>query len=79
MAQNKLSDLNAHLFAQLDRMKEAVGGDQIEQEVMRSAAIVQVARQITDNADLQLKAARLYAEHGQSVLQYLPQIGKASE
>jgi hypothetical protein len=77
---NKLSDLNNHLFAQLDRMTAAdMTAEQIEQEVKRSEAIVSLADQVTRNADLQLKAAKLFAEHGKPVLAMLPQIGSSSE
>jgi hypothetical protein len=77
MTGTKLSDLNQHLFAQLDRMAGDMKPDQIEQEVKRAGAIVEVARQITDNANLQLKAAKLFADHGAGVLEHLPMIGKA--
>lgn len=75
-----ISDLTAHLFAQLERMSnENLDADQLEQEVKRTDAIVDLADRITSNADLQLKAAKLFAEHGHSVLPMLPQIGKSSE
>lgn len=75
-----LAALNSHLFDQLDRLSDAkLTPEQIEQEVSRAEAIVQVADQITGNARLQLHAAKLYAEHGQHVLPMLPQIGKADE
>jgi hypothetical protein len=35
--------------------------------------------QVTGNAELQLKAAKLFAEHGGGVLPYLPAIGRATE
>lgn len=77
---NKLSDLNDHLFAQLERLsEEGISAEQIEQEAKRAEAIVRVADQITGNADLQLKAAKLFAEHGQGVLPMLPQIGGPKE
>ncbi|OWU77619.1 hypothetical protein [Marinibacterium profundimaris] len=77
---NKLTDLNNHLFAQLERLSaEDMTPDQIEQEAKRAEAIVSVSDTITRNADLQLKAAKLFAEHGQGVLPMLPQIGKNSE
>lgn len=76
MTKNKMSDLNDHLFAQLERLSdEGMTAEQIEQEVSRAEAIVSVADQVSRNADLQLKAAKLYAEHGAPVLQMLPQIG----
>ncbi|CAM3168372.1 hypothetical protein SAMN04488021_11868 [Paracoccus aminovorans] len=70
---NKLGDLNNHLFAQLERLAdESLTPEQIEQEAKRAHAIVSVADRIVGNADLQLKAAKLFAEHGQGVL---PKIG----
>ena len=79
---NKLTDLNNHLFAQLERLSEDdLDAEAIEREVKRTEAMVKVADQITGNADLQLKAAKLFAEHGAGVLPMLPQIGpgKATE
>lgn len=71
-----LSELNDHLFAQLTRLSaNDMSPEQIEQEATRAEAIVSVAETITRNADLQLKAAKLYAEHGAQVLPMLPQIG----
>lgn len=76
---NKLSDLNNHLFAQLERLSEEdMTPEQIEQEVKRAGAMVAVADQISSNAELSLKAAKLYADHGGKVLPHLPQIGGAS-
>ncbi|SDJ57428.1 hypothetical protein [Salipiger marinus] len=73
---NRLSDLNNHLFAQLERLAdESLSAEQLEQEVKRADAIVSVADTITSNADLQLRAAKLYAEHGAAVLPMLPQVG----
>lgn len=75
---SNLSELNRHLFAQLDRLDvESLTPEQIEAEAKRAEAIVAVADRITDNAKVQLTAAKLFAEHGQGVVTYLPQIGKA--
>lgn len=77
---NKLSDLNNHLFAQLERLsEEGMDADRIDQEAKRAEAIVSIADQITRNADLQLKAAKLFADHGSQILPMLPQIGKATD
>lgn len=77
---NKMSDLNNHLFAQLERLAdETLTAEQIEQEVTRAEAIVSVADQVTKNAELQLKAAKLFADHGAQVLPMLPQLGGKSE
>jgi hypothetical protein len=76
MTKNKLSDLNDHLFAQLERLSsEDMSIEDIEKEVKRAGAMVQVADKITGNADLQLKAAKLFADHGEKMLPMLPQIG----
>lgn len=76
---NKLADLNDHLFAQLERLgDEDLTAEQIESEAKRADAIVKIADQITENARVKLQAAKLFAEHRDVVLPYLPQIGKAS-
>lgn len=75
---NKLRDLNDHLFAQLERLAdEGMTAEQLESEVKRADAIVDLADQIIGNADLQLKAARLFADHGAAILPHLPMIGKS--
>ena len=61
---NKLTDLNNHLFAQLERLSdEDLTPEQIAREVQRAGAIVDVSDQIVRNADLQLKAVTLLAQH----------------
>ncbi|ESY05259.1 MULTISPECIES: hypothetical protein [unclassified Mesorhizobium] len=77
---NRLSDLNNHLFAQLERLSEEdMTKEQIEQEATRGEAIVAVADQIIRNAALQISAAKLVAEYGNDPTRYLPQIeGKTS-
>lgn len=70
-----LATLNDHLFAQLDRLSaKGLQGDALDAEVKRAGAIVDIADQITGTADLQLKAAKLFADHGKGVLPMLPQI-----
>lgn len=77
---NKLTDLNNHLFAQLERLAdEDLDADAIEREVKRADAIVEVSDQVLRIADTSLKAARLFAEHGNAVLPHLPQIGSEAE
>jgi len=75
---NKLSDLNNHLFAQLERLgEEDLTPEQIEQEGKRADAIVAVADQIVRNADLQLRAATIIANHGDRFIPMLPVLGKS--
>ena len=74
---NKLGHLNDHLFAQLERLSdEDLDGEKLDAEVKRASAIVDVADKITGNANLQIQAAKLFAQHGAQVLPMLPQIGK---
>lgn len=62
---NKLTDLNDHLFAQLERLTdEKLTGEEIETEIRRASAVVQVADTIVENASLQLSAAKFVAENG---------------
>lgn len=62
---NRLSDLNNHLFAQLERLSdEELTSEQIDDEVKRAEAVVAVSEQIVRNADVQLKAVKILADHG---------------
>jgi hypothetical protein len=75
---NRMSDLNNHLFGQMERLaSEDLTPEQIETEVNRAEAMVAVADQISGNFELQLKAAKLYADYGEKVLPHLPSIGKS--
>ena len=75
-----LAELNRHLFAALDRLDvDNLTPDQIEAEVKRAGAIVDVADRVTENAKVQLAAAKLFAEHREAILPHLPMIGKASD
>lgn len=75
MTKNKLSDLNDHLFTQLERLcEEDLTVEDIEREVKRADAIVAVSDKVISNADLQLRAAKLMAEHGPHIERFLPSI-----
>lgn len=61
MSKNKLTDLNNHLFAQLERISdEALSGDELTKEINRAKAVTEVSREIISNANLLLRA-RQYA------------------
>ena len=81
MTKNKLTDLNDHLFAQLERLSdEDLSGDKLDQEVKRGEAVVKVADQIVRNASVQLQAAKLVSDHGFDPTPHLPEIvSKPSE
>lgn len=62
---NKLTDLNDHLFAQLERLSdETLSQEEIEREVKRADAVVRVADCIVSNASVQFKAVQFAADHG---------------
>lgn len=57
---NTMGDLNNHLFAQLERLSdEDLKGEDLQEEIIRSKAITQVAQQIIANGSLVLEAQRL--------------------
>lgn len=73
---NKLSDLNNHLFAQLERLSdEGLSAEDVEREVQRADAIVDVSDQVLQIANASLKAAKLFADHGEAILPMLPKVG----
>jgi hypothetical protein len=64
MAQNKLSDLNNHLFAQLERLgDEDLTPEELKLELERSKAISLISKDIVANAALNLEATKFAAEH----------------
>jgi hypothetical protein len=76
---NRLTDLNDHLFAQLERLTdERLSGDAIEIEIKRATSIVQVADTIVVNARLQLDACKLIAAHGDRFGKQLPMIASGN-
>lgn len=57
---NKLIDLNNHLFAQMERLsEEETVGEKLREEIERSRALANVARNIIENARLALDAQKL--------------------
>lgn len=66
--QNKIEDLNNHLFAQLERLNdEDLTGEQLEEEIRRAKAIASISSQIIDTADITLRAVEIMAEAGEEV------------
>lgn len=69
---NRLSDLNDHLFAQLERLSdEDLTPEQIAIEAKRGHAIVGIADQIIQNASLKIQAAKIMSDHGHDPRQLL--------
>jgi hypothetical protein len=62
---SKLTQLNEHLFAQLERLGDkTLDSEGIEREVMRTGAIISVSTQVINNARIALDSAELVAKHG---------------
>ncbi|WP_114774757.1 hypothetical protein [Vibrio cholerae] len=54
---NKLSDLNNHLFSQLERLSdEDLKGDDLKEEIERSKAVKAIAQEIISGGKLALDA-----------------------
>lgn len=62
---NKLTDLNDHLFAQLERLgDEDLKGEELATEISRAKAMADVGKQVIDNARLALDAFRAARDAG---------------
>lgn len=60
MAKNKLTDLNDHLFAQIERLNdETLTPEQMELELKKADAMEKVSKQIIDNSRIVLEAENL--------------------
>ncbi|MDK2961856.1 MAG: hypothetical protein PWQ06_89 [Anaerophaga sp.] len=71
---NKLSNLNNHLFEQLERLNdEDLKGEALSEEIMRSKAVTSVAAQIISNGALILSARR-YIEESYSADATIPEM-----
>ena len=62
---NKLTDLNNHLFEQLERLNdEGLTDDELEKEIKRAKSIAEISQQIIDNGSLTLKTAQFLTDQG---------------
>lgn len=62
---NKLSDLNNHLFAELERLSdEDLKDEELKHEIDRARAITLVSSQIIQNGSLALRAEQFKSEYG---------------
>lgn len=61
---NNIGELNAVLFAEIDRLRDgSLTGDRLKEEITRANAINGLARQINQVATLQLRVAEMVNEH----------------
>lgn len=62
---NKLSDLNNHLFEELERLNnEDLTGEALQEERERAKSMASIAQTIINNGELALKAVKHYDEYG---------------
>ena len=62
---NKLSDLNNHLFAEIERLSdEELNDDELKSEIDRARDITSVSKQIIENGALALRAEKFKQEMG---------------
>ena len=74
MTKNTLSDLNNHLFAQLERLSnETINQEDLNKEIERSKAISTVAKTIIENAKTSLDGAKFNYENLPSNIKPLDQ------
>ncbi len=65
MPRNTLSDLNNHLFEQLERLNDDdLTEEDLQKEIARAKAITNTAAQIINNASLVLKSQTFLHEYG---------------
>lgn len=65
MTRNKLTDLNNHLFEQLERLNDdSLNNEELDKEIRRARAVSDVAKTIIENGRLALNAEELKAEYG---------------
>ena len=63
MPRNKITDLNNHLFAQLEKLNDDdLSPEQIDQECKRAKAMSSIASQILQSSRLTLEAMKLVNE-----------------
>lgn len=78
---NKLSDLNNHLFEELERLNDdSLTGEALQEERERAKSMASIAQTIINNGELALKAQKHFDEYGkQDHIPNMLQIGDGNE
>lgn len=72
---NTLTDLNNHLFAQLERLSdEELKGEALDTEIKRAEAVSKVSSEIIKNGELQFKAMKHMDEYGYERKKQVPEM-----
>lgn len=72
---NTLTDLNNHLFAQLERLSdEELEGEALDTEIKRAEAVSKVSSEIIKNGELQFKAMKHMDEYGYERKKQVPEM-----
>lgn len=80
MPRNTLGDLNNHLFAQLERLNdEEITEEKLEDEIIRSKAVIGVSKQIIANANVVLRAKSIELEYGKNNEKEMPKMLEGGE
>ena len=75
-----LRGINNHLFAQLERLNdEEITGEKLEDEIIRSKAVIGVSKQIIANANIVLKAKSIELEYGKNNEKEMPKMLEGGE
>ena len=65
---NKITDLNNHLFAQLERLgDEDLTPEQLEQEIKRSKSIADISKTIVESNRVAVEAMRVIEKAGGNI------------
>ena len=77
---NKITDLNNHLFEQLERLNDdSLTDEQLEKEIMRGKAVADIAKTIIASGNLALQAKKHLDEYGQGDKISVPLLGIKDE
>lgn len=71
---NNLTDLNIHLFNQLERLSNKdLKGEELSSEIQRANSITSISKSITESAKLTLESAKLISS-GTIISSGLPEV-----